>query len=161
MAGLSLHHLTGLPTHDVSNSFKMYTREVLERIPIESDGGFEIGMEILIKAHFSGFRITEVPSLWRDRTAGQSRFKFAQWLPKYLRWYLFALRCRAKAIVSGKRQVAIEGTLVSTPQVRIPPSSPETNAQDDGMRVRRWPVRDARSPSEGRSTQDTRTTATR
>ena len=43
MAGLSLHLLSGIPTHDVTNSFKMYRKSMLDKISIESKGGFEIG----------------------------------------------------------------------------------------------------------------------
>ena len=39
-AGLSLHFLTGIPTHDVTNSFKIYSRKFLNKTKIESDGGF-------------------------------------------------------------------------------------------------------------------------
>jgi len=91
MAGLSLHALTGIPTHDISNSFKMYTKQLLDAVTIESSGGFEVGMEIVVKAFRQGFKITEVPSVWRDRSAGSSRFKLWKWLPHYLRWYFFAL----------------------------------------------------------------------
>lgn len=91
-AGISLRYLAGIPTHDVSNSFKMYTTRVLRSVQIESAGGFEIGMEILVKAHAQGSRIAEVPSTWRDRTTGESRFRLWKWLPSYLRWYWFAMR---------------------------------------------------------------------
>ncbi len=90
-AGLSLHFLTGIPTHDISNSFKMYTKKLLEAIRIESRGGFELGMEIVVKAFRQDFRIAEVPSVWQDRSAGTSKFKLWEWLPHYLRWYFFAL----------------------------------------------------------------------
>jgi len=80
-AGVSLHFFTGLPTHDVTNSFKMYTKKVLNGIKIESHGGFEIGMEIVIKAFQKGYNITEVPSSWRDRKKGKTRFRFWKWLP--------------------------------------------------------------------------------
>jgi dolichol-phosphate mannosyltransferase len=93
-AGVSLHHLTGLPTHDVTNSFKLYRRSMLQQIEIESTGGFEIGMELTIKAHARGFRVAEVPSIWTDRTSGESRFDLRRWLPKYLGWYVYALRKR-------------------------------------------------------------------
>lgn len=93
-AGISLHFLTGLPTHDVTNSFKMYTKKVLNDIKIESHGGFEIGMEIVIKAFKRGYRITEVPCCWRDRERGKTRFRFWKWLPKYMKWYFFAIRAR-------------------------------------------------------------------
>lgn len=91
-AGISLRCLAGMPTHDVSNSFKMYTARVLRQVQIESTGGFELGMEILVKAHAQGSRIAEVPSTWRDRTAGESRFRLWKWLPSYLHWYWFAMR---------------------------------------------------------------------
>jgi glycosyltransferase involved in cell wall biosynthesis len=91
-AGISLRYLTGIPTHDVTNSFKMYTTRVLRHVEIESRGGFEIGMEILVKAHANGYRIAEVPSIWCDRTAGESRFRLWKWLPNYLRWYWRAMR---------------------------------------------------------------------
>jgi len=38
-------------------------------------------------ARVLGMRVAEVPTTWRDRTAGQSRFQLWQWLPRYLRWY--------------------------------------------------------------------------
>jgi dolichol-phosphate mannosyltransferase len=96
LAGNSLHLIAGIPTHDISNSFKMYRKSVLAEIEIESSGGFEIGMEIVVKAFFKGYRITEVPSTWLDRTAGKSRFKLMKWLPGYIRWYLYALTKRLK-----------------------------------------------------------------
>lgn len=91
LAGISLHYLSGIPTHDVTNSFKMYSKEVLKDIKIESKGGFELGMEIVVKAFLKGYRITEVPTIWRDREGGESKFKLWKWLPKYIYWYLFAI----------------------------------------------------------------------
>ncbi len=91
LAGVSLHWATGIGTHDITNSFKMYHRVVIESIQIESTGGFEIGMEITVKAYLHGFRITEVPSSWHERTAGESRFQLVSWLPFYLKWYCIAL----------------------------------------------------------------------
>ncbi len=90
-AGVSLCRLIGFPTHDVTNSFKMYTRRVLDAIQLESHGGFEIGMEIVVKAWLMGYRIDEIPSTWRDRPAGESNFKLWAWLPHYLRWYFKAV----------------------------------------------------------------------
>jgi glycosyltransferase involved in cell wall biosynthesis len=93
-AGVSLRFLVGLPTHDVTNSFKAYRRDFLERAVIESTAGFSLGMELLVKAHFSGRRVEEVPATWQDRAAGQSRFKLLKWLPHYLHWYFWAIRHR-------------------------------------------------------------------
>jgi len=92
IADVSLKYLVGLPTHDATNSFKLYRKSMFDAIEIEGDGGFEIGMEILVKAHFAGFKITEVPCVWRDRQKGKSRFKIIKWMPKYLKWYIYAIR---------------------------------------------------------------------
>lgn len=92
LAGLSLYWLGALPVHDATNAFRAYRRDVLAAIPIESTGGFEYSLEITAKAHAQGARITEVPSTWRDRTTGQSRFKLGAWLPKYIKWYRYALK---------------------------------------------------------------------
>ena len=91
-AGLSLHLLTGIPTHDCSNSFKLYRRSMLENITIESGGGFEIGLEILVKAYSKGYKIGEVPSEWFDREEGESNFHMWKWLPRYLHWYFYCIK---------------------------------------------------------------------
>jgi glycosyltransferase involved in cell wall biosynthesis len=100
-AGLTLHWLAGLPTHDATNAFRAYRRSVLQETPIESLGGFEYSLEITAKAFAAGRRITEVPSTWRDRSAGQSRFKLRQWLPHYLKWYWYAMTHRPRRRASA------------------------------------------------------------
>jgi dolichol-phosphate mannosyltransferase len=96
VAGLSLHWLSGIPTHDATNSFRAYRRGVIQGMEIESRGGFELALELTAKAYATGKRITEVPSTWRDRMAGESRFKLMAWLPHYLRWYMFAIKNRPR-----------------------------------------------------------------
>jgi len=94
IAGVSLHYLSGVPTHDITNSFKLYRKAMIDSINIESGGGFEIGMEITVKAYFSGYKVTEIPCTWTDREAGESRFRIAKWAPKYLKWYFLAVKKR-------------------------------------------------------------------
>jgi hypothetical protein len=103
LAGRSLYVLAGIPTRDPTSAFKMYRRSMLEKLQIESDRGFEISLEIVVKAHLAGYRITEVPTVWRDREEGESNFKLMRWLPRYLRWYGLALRGRL--IGGGSRTV--------------------------------------------------------
>ncbi len=91
VAGLSLYYLTPLPTRDITNSFKVYKTALLRSITIESTGGFELGMEITVKAFLQGYQIAEVPSVWTDRTAGQSRFNLAAWIPHYMYWYFLLM----------------------------------------------------------------------
>jgi len=91
-AGLSLHHLAGVPIHDATNNFKLYRRDFLDSVTIESTGGFELALELTAKASRAGLRMAEVPTVWRDRTAGESSFKLRAWLPRYLRWYVHTYR---------------------------------------------------------------------
>jgi dolichol-phosphate mannosyltransferase len=95
-AGVSLYWLAGWPTHDATNAFRAYRRSILVAIPIESRGGFAYSLEITAKAHAAGARVTELPSTWTDRSAGQSRFRLGAWLPHYLRWYFYALTHRKR-----------------------------------------------------------------
>ena len=89
-AGLSLHWFAGVATHDPTNNFKLYRRTFLDATTIESTAGFELALELTVKATLVGRRVAEVPTTWRDRTAGQSNFKLRKWLPHYLHWYRVA-----------------------------------------------------------------------
>jgi dolichol-phosphate mannosyltransferase len=102
-AGLSLHHLFGLPIRDATNSFKLYSRRFLDSVTIESRGGFELGLELAVKAALAGRPMAEIPTTWRDRSAGESRFRLAAWLPHYLRWYL---RAAYGALTRGLHRVS-------------------------------------------------------
>ena len=95
-AGLTLHWFAGVPTHDPTNNFKLYRRDFLESVTIESRAGFELALELTVKATIGRRRVAEVPTTWRDRTAGQSNFRLRQWLPQYLRWYVLAFRARLR-----------------------------------------------------------------
>jgi dolichol-phosphate mannosyltransferase len=89
-AGKSLHILLGIPTCDIANAFKMYKKEVIRNIEIKSEG-FEISMEIPIKAYFLGYKITEVPTVWRERQKGESSFNILKLCPAYFKLYLKAI----------------------------------------------------------------------
>lgn len=93
-AGLSLHWFAGVRTHDPTNNFKLYARRFLDTVTIESSAGFELALELTVKATLAGRRVDEVPTTWRDRTAGESNFKLRKWLPHYLHWYATAFRGR-------------------------------------------------------------------
>ncbi|HEY7243058.1 MAG TPA: glycosyltransferase [Xanthobacteraceae bacterium] len=102
-ANFTLHHFARLPTTDASNGFRLFSRRVIEEIPIESDQGFCYSIELLVKAHRLGWSIAEVPVRWFERRHGQSRFRVIKWLPAYLRWYAYAfattwLRRRAASV---------------------------------------------------------------
>jgi len=89
-AGTSLGLLARVGTRDATNSFKAYSTEFIREVGIDSRSGFEIGLELTAKARRLRRPVAEVPTIWLDRTDGQSNFKLAEWIPRYLRWYRFA-----------------------------------------------------------------------
>ncbi len=91
--GRSLYYLLGIPTHDIANAFKMYRKKVIDSINIEAKG-FEISMELPLKAYYAGFKITEVPTVWHERKKGKSSFRMFNLAPNYLKFYLWAIKKR-------------------------------------------------------------------
>lgn len=88
LAGLTLYY-SGLGTKDPTNSFKLYCGKFLKRTPIESTGGFEVALELTVKAALQKLQVAEVSGFWQDRTIGKSNFKLIKWLPHYLRWFFY------------------------------------------------------------------------
>ena len=86
-----LFHVGRLPTHDATNGFRIFSRRVIDQIPIESEVGFAYSIELLVKAHRLGWSVVEMPVVWHQRKAGQSRFQIVRWLPQYVKWLLYAL----------------------------------------------------------------------
>lgn len=90
LAGVSLNLLTNAGTRDSTNSFKAYDAEFVRAVGIDSRAGFEIGLELTAKARRLRMPVAELPTIWLDRQFGESNFKLAKWIPKYLYWYRFA-----------------------------------------------------------------------
>lgn len=90
-AGVTLFHFARVGTRDATNNFKVYSKHFIQEVEIESCNGFEIGLELTTKASLSGFRIAEIPTIWIERTEGESKFPLASSIKFYLRWYLRAL----------------------------------------------------------------------
>lgn len=83
--------ITGMPIKDATGGYKCFRRQVLESIDwsrVKSDGyGFQI--EINFKAFRKGFRITEIPILFVDRRAGESKMsRKIVWEAAYMVWRL-------------------------------------------------------------------------
>ena len=74
LGNLALEHLTVIECNDLTNSFKGYRREVLEAVqPLEADG-FDITLEIALKAIKKGYRYKTIPVSWYPRKQGISKF---------------------------------------------------------------------------------------
>jgi glycosyltransferase involved in cell wall biosynthesis len=104
LAGVSLNMVGRVGTHDATNSFKAYSRQFIQRVGIDSDAGFELGIELVAKARRLGLPVAELPTIWLDRANGTSHFQAKAWIPRYLHWYLYALGlARAKSSEDASR----------------------------------------------------------
>lgn len=85
-----LRIFAGIEIHDSTNSFKAYSMPFVRKVGIQSAKGFEIGIELTAKAHRRKLLIAEIPTIWIDRTLGESNFQLRKWLPQYLKWFFHA-----------------------------------------------------------------------
>ena len=95
-AGKSLKIFTRVGTSDATNSFKAYSLDFIKKVEIESKSGFEMGIELVAKAIRHHDLVAEVPTIWIERDRRNSNFKMKSWIPKYLRWYFYALMPKRK-----------------------------------------------------------------
>ncbi len=65
----------GLGVRDLTGGFKCFRREVLEAIDLDSvqSRGYAFQVELTYRASRRGFKIVEVPIVFRDRRAGSSK----------------------------------------------------------------------------------------
>lgn len=72
--------LLGIPHRDITNSFKAYRRPVIEAIGVENlrSTGFDISVELPLRAHLLGFRSGEVEVSWKDREWGEAKLKLRE-----------------------------------------------------------------------------------
>jgi len=67
--------ITGIPLHDTTAGFVCYRKQVLEKIPLDKVKfvGYAFQIEMKFLAWKYGFKLTEVPIVFTDRTLGQSK----------------------------------------------------------------------------------------
>ena len=85
--------LLGMEVRDLTGGFKCFRREVLEGIALDQIGsnGYGFQIELSYRAHVAGFRIREIPIVFRERQVGQSKMTArialeAVWKVPALRW---------------------------------------------------------------------------
>jgi len=87
--------VTGLPLRDATGGFKCFRREVLEAIDLDlvKSTGYAFQIEMSMRAWKKGFRIKEMPIIFYDRVAGQS--KMSKKIMREAVWMVWALRLKA------------------------------------------------------------------
>ncbi|MDP5043469.1 MAG: polyprenol monophosphomannose synthase [Leeuwenhoekiella sp.] len=75
VASKYVRFITGLDIADTTAGFICYKREVLEQITLDKIKfvGYAFQIEMKFKAHLLGFKISEVPVIFVDRTRGTSK----------------------------------------------------------------------------------------
>ena len=86
----TLTNFTSLPTKDATNGFRLFSKSVVEKFPIESKKGFTFSIELLAKAYRNNYKIAEMPEKWPERTSGESKFSYYS-IPFYFKWYIHIL----------------------------------------------------------------------
>jgi dolichol-phosphate mannosyltransferase len=94
LANFYVRWITGMPLTDATGGFKCFRRQVLEKIPlaaIKSDG-YVFQIEMSFRAWKLGFSLVEVPIIFTDRVAGQS--KMTRKVVREAVWMVWWLRIR-------------------------------------------------------------------
>ena len=89
--------VTRLPVRDATGGFKCWRRKALETINLDDvrSQGYSFQIEMTYRAWLKGFRITEIPIIFVDRTVGESKMtrsimlEAAVMIPRLRIWKLF------------------------------------------------------------------------
>ena len=92
MVSFFLFHFTSFPVKDSTNSFRLFSRELINKVNIESDKGFTLSLELTAKAHRLGCKMIEIPSIWMERDKGKSRFKLFSFILPYTKWLFYIIK---------------------------------------------------------------------
>ena len=77
----------GLEITDPTNSYKLYSTEMLKSLNLRSRVSFSVTLEIVMKAKALGYRFHEIPTKWTDREFGKTNFPLVKSLVAYLPWF--------------------------------------------------------------------------
>ena len=92
MVSFFLFNFTSFPVKDSTNSFRLFSKELIARIKIESDKGFTMSLELTAKAHRLNCKIVEIPTVWMERDKGKSRFKLLSFIFPYTKWLFYIIK---------------------------------------------------------------------
>ena len=87
-----LFNFTSFPIKDSTNSFRLFSKELINKVKIESNKGFTLSLELTAKAHRLGYNITEIPTIWVERDKGKSRFKLFSFILPYTKWLYYIVK---------------------------------------------------------------------
>jgi dolichol-phosphate mannosyltransferase len=77
LGNILIHLLSGVPVHDFTTALRAIRREVVSEVKTESKGN-SFFMEFVVKAYREGFKMGEIPIIFRDRVAGKSKLSLGK-----------------------------------------------------------------------------------
>ena len=86
-----IYYLARIPFKDCTNAFKMFSKNLKDKIKFESTKGFTFALELTAKSYLLNFKIIEIPSIWIEVKNRKSNFKVLKWIPYYIYWLSFSL----------------------------------------------------------------------
>ena len=86
-----IYYLARIPFKDCTNAFKMFSKDLKNKIKFKSTVGFTFALELTIKSYLLNYKIIEIPSTWIETTNRKSNFKILKWLPYYIYWLLYSI----------------------------------------------------------------------
>lgn len=94
-----VRRVTRLRVNDCTSGYRLYRRRVLEGIDLANvhSNGYSFQVEMTFRAQLVGFTLVEVPIIFTERRAGQSKVSQhviweSMWMPWRLRWRERTLR---------------------------------------------------------------------
>lgn len=94
--------ILGISIKDVTGGFKCFKREVLEAIDLDNimSAGYAFQIEMTYRTILKGFKVKEVPIVFEDRIAGQSKMSKKIFIEALLN--VVTLRMHKKDIIEGR-----------------------------------------------------------
>jgi len=77
LGNILIRLLSGVPVHDFTTALRGVRRDVVRTVKTSSKGN-SFFMEFVIKSYREGYRITELPIVFRDRVAGKSKLSLGR-----------------------------------------------------------------------------------
>lgn len=79
----------GIKVHDITNAFRAFRKNVFDSVNLKS-GDFGISPEFALKTHLKGFKLAEVPTVYKDRKKGITKFNMLKMARRYF-WIFLSL----------------------------------------------------------------------
>lgn len=113
-----------LPVHDATGGYRAFRADVLRAMPLDkvSSAGYCFQVDLVLRAVQAGFRVREIPIVFRERTVGQSKMSGAIVREALARVTWWALTNRRATLRRARGTTATAGALSRPDRTSTPES---------------------------------------